>query len=240
MKRQKIRKFLLLISFLLFPATFYYLSPYLILSGGFSGIISGSLIIFAVQFITSLIFGRAFCGWICPAGCLQDGCSEAVNKKVSKKVNWIKYLIWFPWLLAIVLGFVKAGGVKGVDFFYFTDHGISAAGVVGYINYFFVVGLIIIVSLLVGRRGMCHTLCWMAPFMILGTKIKNRLRIPSLRLKATPDKCSGCGLCTKNCPMSLDVKEMVQENDMRNDECILCGECADNCAKKAIRLTFKR
>ncbi len=239
MKRQKIRRLLLLVSFLLFPVIFYYISPYLILNGGFSGIVTGSFIVFIALFFSSLLFGRAFCGWICPAGAFQDNCTHIVDKKVKgKKINWVKYFIWAPWLLTIVIALIRAGGIRTIDFFYFTDNGISASGVSGWSMYFFVVGLIMIIALIFGRRGMCHSICWIAPFMIIGTKIKNRLGYPSLHLQAKTDKCIACGLCSKNCPMSLDVSKMVQENNMENAECILCGECTATCQKKAIEFTF--
>jgi Polyferredoxin len=240
MKRQKVRKFLLLVSFLLFPVTLYYFSPVLIIEGGFSGIVTGSLLLFAAQFVLSLVFGRAFCGWICPSGGLQECCcSQVVDKRVkSKKVNWIKYIIWAPWLLTIILAFLKSGGIKSVDIFYMTDHGISVSGLMELIIYLFFVALITVLALTVGRRGMCHSICWMAPFMILGSKIKDKLGYPSLHLEADSEKCVQCGLCSKNCPMSLEVAEMVRTGQVQNSECILCGECADRCSKKAIKLTF--
>lgn len=239
MKRQKVRKLLQLVSLLLFPVTLYYFSPYLILEGGFAGIVSGSLLTFAALFAFSLLFGRAFCGWLCPAGALQEVCAQAVDKKVSGKwVNRIKYLLWAPWLLGIVLAFVSAGGIRSADFFYRTDHGISASGTGGWFMYFSVVGLILVPALLLGRRGMCHSVCWMAPFMVIGTKIKNILGYPSLRLRAEPEKCTGCGLCSRNCPMSLDISEMVRRGRAGHGECILCGECADRCRSNAVRLTF--
>lgn len=66
MKRQNIRITLMIISFLLFPITIYYFSPYLIVMGAITGIVTGSFIIFLLQFIFSLFSGRAFCGYICP------------------------------------------------------------------------------------------------------------------------------------------------------------------------------
>ena len=93
-------------------------------------------------------------------------------------------------------------------------------------------------ALLVGRRAGCHTICWMAPFMILGRKLRNLLPWPALRLQAAPDKCRDCLSCTAGCPMSLDVHSMVVTNRMENDECILCGTCVDNCSQSAIRYSF--
>ena len=45
-KRQNIRKALIIISFLLFPITIFYLSPYLIVFGATTGVIVGSMIVF--------------------------------------------------------------------------------------------------------------------------------------------------------------------------------------------------
>ena len=75
--------------------------------------------------------------------------------------------------------------------------------------------------------------------MIIGTKIKNLLKYPSLHLKADSEKCIQCKLCTENCLSSLEVDEMVQKREMKNTECILCGECVDNCPKAVIKYRFK-
>jgi Polyferredoxin len=93
-------------------------------------------------------------------------------------------------------------------------------------------------TLVFGRRAGCHYFCWMSPFMIIGSKIKNKLNYPSLKLKADQGKCVSCNVCTKQCPMSLDVKEMVKKQDMNNSECIMCGMCVDSCNKKAIKFVI--
>lgn len=240
MKRQKIRSFLLLLSFLLFPITLFYFSPYLIIQGGAAGIITGSFLTFAVLFFFSLFFGRVFCGWLCPAGGLQECCFTVTDKPIkNKKINRLKYVIWILWLLGIAAAFFSAGGIHSIDFFYMTDHGISASSLPGLVIYFGIISLVTVLALTLGKRGMCHSICWMAPFMVLGVKVKDRLHLPSLHLRPAPDKCVSCRLCTKKCPMSLEVHTMVAAGNMKNTECILCGECADSCPKKAIILTFK-
>ena len=81
MKLQKIRRFILLISFILFPVTLYYLSPYLILVGGFNGVAVGSFFVFAAQFILSLFLGEPFA-----AGSAQrERCRNAVLKSLIKR-----------------------------------------------------------------------------------------------------------------------------------------------------------
>ena len=65
--RQKIRKILLYVSLFLFPVTMNFLSPYVSIDGAFAGVLSGSALMFIVLFLSGVFFGRAWCGWLCPA-----------------------------------------------------------------------------------------------------------------------------------------------------------------------------
>ncbi len=237
MKRQSIRKTILLLSFLAFPITLNYLSPYLIIRGSFEGVLCGSGVLFLSMLLMSLVLGRAFCGWLCPAGSLGEICATINNKPVKRGANIVKYLIWVPWLATIVFGFIHAGGLKQINLIYYTDGGISVNAPTGYYVYFTVIALIVALSFSLGRRGFCHSVCWAAPFMVLGNFIREKLHIPGLRLAAQKHKCIGCKTCNKACPMSLDVQSMVQKADMHCSECILCANCADVCSKKVLRLT---
>ena len=78
----------------------------------------------------------------------------------------------------------------------------------------------------------------MAPFMIIGRKIRNKFEWPSLQLQVEPEKCEHCHTCIDNCPMSLPVEDMVEQNKMENTECILCGTCVDGCKYKVITYSF--
>ena len=236
--RQRVRKALLLVSLLLFPITLYYFSPVLIMQSAAEGVINASFIVFLTIFIAALFLGRLWCGWACPAGALQELAAPINNRPVSRRIDWIKWAIWLPWLAGIVLLAVRGGGYRTVDPFYQLAGGITLAQDFWAFIYYIVVGVFLLLSLLVGRRAGCHTICWMAPFMILGRKLRNLLPWPALRLQAAPDKCRNCLSCTSGCPMSLDVHAMVATSRMENDECILCGTCVDNCNHDAIRFRF--
>lgn len=239
MTRQRIRKTIILISFLLFPITIFYLSPVLIIEGVSKGIVVGSFIVFGLMFIFSLFLGRAFCGWICPGAGIQEACLIAVDKKtVGGKFNLIKYIIWVPWILTIILVTISAGGLHSIDFFYQTDGGISVSDKQSFIIYYFFVALIVILSLVAGRRAFCHYLCWMAPFMVIGSKIQRILGVPTLHIRPYRDNCKNCKSCEDLCPMSLPVNTMVQKGSMSNTECILCGQCVDSCNADAIKFSF--
>ncbi len=233
--RQKTRRAILFALLLLFPVTLNFFSPYLFLQGASEGILSGSALLFGLLFLSSLFLGRSFCAWVCPGAGIQEITGTINDRRVNgKKLDWIKWVIWAIWMGFFAFLLVRAGRVT-VGAFYMTETGISVDAPMKYITYYGVVALIFLPALFGGRRAFCHTICWMAPFMILGRKVANLLRIPSLRLGVDEPKCIDCAICDKNCPMSLPVNAMVRARGMENSECILCGTCIDVCPKDVIR-----
>ena len=238
--RQKLRRGLITGMFLLFPVTIYYFSPVLILQGAAVGLLAGSAIVFGLQFLSSLVLGRAFCGWACPAGGLQEIVTNFRDRRVRRKrIRWIKFVIWAPWFILFIFLLLRAGGIREVNPFWQTQSGFSVSDIYSLITYLFIVLLFVLLSVIIGRRAGCHTICWMAPFMVIGRSIRNVLSWPSLRLRVEPEKCIQCESCTRACPMSIEVMELVQTGKMETQDCILCGTCADGCPKDVIHFTFR-
>ena len=92
MKRQVLRRRLSYILFFIFPATFVYFSPYVIIDAGTKGIICGSFFMFILLFLGSLFLGRAFCSWACALGGAQEMLSP-LKSKMARKGRHMKKLI---------------------------------------------------------------------------------------------------------------------------------------------------
>ena len=241
MKRQKIRRLTLFVSFLFFPVTLYYFSPALIINAGLKGIVNGSFIVFASMIVLSIFFGRFFCAYLCPAGGLQDCAALIVDRKPKQgRKNFIKFGIWIVWICAVI--FCYAGKIRElkIDFFYQTDHGISASDFQSYVIYYGIVLLILLSALIAGRRAFCHYFCWMAPFLIFGTKIRGLLHLPGLRISVDGTKCVSCNECAGICPMCIEPAKTAPDSGRSDPECIQCGACADICKQKAITYRMRK
>ena len=238
--RQRMRLFLLILSFILYPVTFAYISCPIITEAAGFGIVTGGLVVFALLFLGSLVLGRLWCGWLCPSGGLQELLRFVHDPRLrTTRMDWLKFLVFLGIFGGIGYAIWSAGGLLTIDLFYRTEHGISILAAGGVAALLGPVIIILIFTLIFGRRGFCHTFCPIAPMLMIGRKIQNLFRWPALQLAADSTRCTGCGRCTRECPMSLDVNAMVQQAQMENAECILCGNCADTCPQGAIRYAWK-
>ncbi|MGB3347111.1 MAG: hypothetical protein WBA71_07710 [Candidatus Humimicrobiia bacterium] len=92
---------------------------------------------------------------------------------MNNKYNWIRYIIWVPWIGLIIYMAITTGGLKKLYFTYKITYGVSVSDISALPMYFTIVFLAIILSFAVGKRGFCHYVYWMSPFMIGGRKFRN-------------------------------------------------------------------
>lgn len=239
--RQRLRRFLLAVFFLALPITLNYYSPYLMTSGTVERIATFSLLFWGTVFVTSLVLGRSFCGWLCPFNGLQQ-LWESVHISELKMVRFLpvaKYAMWVTWVGAVFGIAIAVGGWTRISPFYMTETGVSVTEAANLITYFMLV-LLTLAPAALARRGFCRYLCPFGVWGIVGEKIGYRLRIPRLLLRADSTACTGCGSCSRACPMQLAVTEMVQAGSMRTTECFMCETCVDVCPRHAIGVGFGR
>jgi ferredoxin-type protein NapH len=234
--RIRVKAVITTLALILFPVYYYYLSPVIPLMGSTQGIVTGSILVFIMLLAISMVLGRGFCSYLCPAGKIQDMTTMGSNRKFPRTYfSWLKYIVWASWLGTLFFLFRRTGGIKGLRFAFHTQMGISVNDIASLLTYLMVLLVFFIMALLFGRRAACHTLCWMAPFMILGKKLGKIMHIPSLTIKTVQtNSCVSCGRCDDVCPMSLEVSKMVKKGSIESVDCILCGNCVDTCGRHAL------
>lgn len=238
------------------PITFNWFSPVLIVMAGFQGYINLSFLFFTIWLGSSFFVGRAYCAYGCQWGAIQEVLSYVVPKKLddSKKKSRrkIKYFVFIAWIAFVALGPILIGGYVFGFNPYFPNpsndltalvswSGANAGELISqFIFYFGIIGSVgILFALVGGNRSFCNYACPMAVLGVIGTKVMNWLKYPSLHLEADPTKCTQCKLCSKACVMGLDVHDLVNSENMYDSDCILCGSCVATCNQDAIKYAWK-
>jgi len=239
--KRKTRKIVSLISMLLFPLTLNFFSPYVSIDGALVGVVSGSLIVFACMTLTGLIFRRAWCSYVCPWSMPSDILATINAKSINRgKTVKIRYTIFGVWGFGIFIAFILAGGIQGVDPFHLTERYVSVDEPMKYITYYMVIALLFMVTVFMGKRGACHTICWMSPFLEFGAWLGDKLHLPQYKVRSVPDSCISCEKCNKACPMSIDVMNGLLKGQIDSPDCILCGDCVDQCPKHVLSIQIHR
>ncbi len=186
-----------------------------------------------IPVVLTLIFGRFFCGWICPAtfiyelntnlsAWLRRAGLKTGNRRFDQRVKYLVLVVGL--LLSAISGSVLVAGVYppaivGREIYYAIALGGFGAGSI------FFVGTLLF-DLLVARRGFCRYLCpGGALYSLLG-----RFRI--FRIQRIVENCNDCAKCNAICEFGLDPLR-----DGFGQECNNCTACIAICPTDA--LTFK-
>ena len=172
MTRQRVRLTVLLGSFALFQSfrlVHLLFSPVLLLLAAGHGVVGGSMILYGALFASSLLLGRAFCGWACPGCGLQELVALKVRRPVrSRLAGRVKWAIAAALFGATSVLAARAGGLRSVDPLFGTRSTSTAQGVL------LLSGHIVVIAgfaLALGRWASCRAVCWIAPLLVVGTRV---------------------------------------------------------------------
>ena len=187
---------------------------------------------------TTMLWGRFFCGYLCAFGSMQELLNYIakklkikqinINYKLDKYLKYIKYIIIviliILWILNITLDTINPWNIFGIYSSYKGWTDLSAFISIGG----FILLLIIISSLFI-ERVFCRYLCPLGGVFTLISKLR------LFNIKKDLNKCIDCNLCSKKCPMNIDVnKETSEYNKVKSSECIDCFKCINTCPVNAL------
>ncbi len=229
-------------------------------------LLSLNVVIIALLTVLTVIFGRIYCSVICPLGVMQDlfahfGLKSMKNKySYSPAKNILRYTVLALFVAAIIAGISSFVALLAPYSSYgriaanlFSPIWIGANNLLAYIaeradSYaFYSVPLwikstaalavsaatLIVIGTLAWRNGRtyCNTIC------PVGTVLGTLSRISILKPVIDTSKCTGCGICARNCKSScIDSKS----HSIDYSRCVSCMNCIDNCKRGAITYSMRK
>ena len=191
------------------------------------------LIAALLPIILSLIFGRFYCGWICPATLIYEinyNLATWLHKagiKIGRRHfdRRMKYLVLAVGAIIsmttgwMVFANIYPPAIIGREIYYLIALGGFGAGAV-----FF--ALTLLFDLMVARRGFCRYICpGGALYSLLG-----RYRL--LRIERDVSQCDDCSKCNTVCQFGLDPL-----HDDFGQECNNCTACMAVCPTDTLHFT---
>lgn len=175
------------------------------------------LALFGVSLLVALIFGRVYCGYVCPMNTLMiptDWLSKKLKIQMAGTPKWLEngYFAWITLVISIVVMLLSKK--------------------ILHIN-LPILPFWLIISILVTLRykpEVFHNrIC---PF---GALQKIFGRFARLSEKVNMDACVGCKLCEKACPSNAIIVSPEDEKAVINTAlCLQCKTCRQVCPKDAI------
>jgi polyferredoxin len=200
-----------------------------------------SFLIVMVPFvITGVVFGRGFCGWLCPFGGLNEamvtGKKERWNLKFAKEgaptdseypytglKGWVKDIKYGVLLSIVLLSVSLAFPVVCV---FCPTFWLSAMPL-----FWVIMGLIILFAIILPfmtkHRWWCHVCPLGAVFALFN-------KISFFQIKIDKKKCIKCLDCVQECRMYALTPDAVQGQGTPSADCIRCGRCIETCPEEAV------
>jgi ferredoxin len=197
-------------------------------------IFSGTMTLFFLTVIFAIVFSRSFCGNICPFGALQELIGLIVPKKIKvpqkadRYLRKIKYLVL---IISIIMAWVTMTlWLSPFDPWAAFSHIYKGQEMINEFAIGTIVLVITVIASLFISRFFCKYLCPAGALYALISKIS------PMKIVRDTKKCVNCGICTKNCPMDIEVHEAEK---VKSSECITCSMCVDVCPGAGTMIAVK-
>jgi polyferredoxin len=180
------------------------------------------LALFAASLIAALIFGRVYCGYICPMNTLMiptQWLSKKLKIQTTKTPKWLKngYFTWITLVISIVamLASKKALGIN-----------------LPILPFWLVMSVLVTLRY---KPAVFHNL--LCPF---GALQRTFGKFARLSKRVDIDTCIGCKLCETSCPSAAIIVNAEDKKATINPAlCHQCGNCSQVCPTSAIHYKSK-
>ncbi len=189
-------------------------------------LLASLFIVVLIVWITA-IFGRLWCGWLCPQTVLLDF-AEDISGVLFRHSRWGTALVLLP-LSGLVSASLIWYFVPPGEFFQKLFHSRVITG------FFLVQWVVIYLELAFLGRKFCKYIC---PYSMLQTALFDRDTLV-IAFQGRPEEFEGkrpcliCHHCERVCPVEIDIKKGLQR------QCIACAACIDACVQITSRTSIR-
>ena len=199
------------------------------------GYLNAGFVLFVLLILSTLLFGRFFCGWACHVVAYQDACAWLLGKlHIRPRPVRSRLLVFIPFGAAFYM-FVWPSVKRmyqGRELPPLVNHLTTDAfwatfpGPIIAVLTFLVCGFLIVYFM--GAKGFCTYGCPYGAFFGIAD------RVAVGKIKVTDD-CNQCGHCTATCTSNVRVHEEVAKFKAVVDTgCMKCFDCVSVCPTNAL------
>ncbi|MDR1995613.1 4Fe-4S binding protein [Azonexus sp.] len=217
------------------------------------------LVLLASFFAFFFVLGKAFCGWVCPLGTLQEFVGRIGRRfgigvrrvepgdlgPVSRvrPVKWL-ILVGMVFLLPLLAGLGVVSHSLGNPFCDTCPSRIATTLLTGNADqlalnlgdgWSFGLGAVanwLIGFMIVGGLALRLPFCRICPLLAFNSLFQ-RLSLARLS-KPSRTNCGNCRICTDACPMDIPEISQAEGKKAYNEDCTLCGRCAEFCPQDGV------
>ncbi|MFC2056419.1 4Fe-4S binding protein [Chloroflexota bacterium] len=189
-----------------------------------------SYVLIGVPVLATILFGRVFCGWVCPWGAIQNFVYKKETGRQAKRfevnarwhniLRYGKYVSLIALIIAVIVTQTKV--YENVDPFK------SLFNIQLVLVPTSILVVLMVFSLVIGFPW-CKYVCPLGAFLALFSK----LTLFKVRIG---DKCTNCKACHDVLCDYKAIRPSDEKPDINQMECCRCGECISRCPFNAMDL----
>ncbi len=210
------------------------------MSAAMIGVIAMGLIL-----LTTVFFGRIWCGYLCPVGGFSELVSRLLNERWKIEYRWLPqfqirygylgtYMVILPALgvsACTLCNFITvprlveamSGEARGLIYV------LSAVGIVN-------LSLLLLLGFFANKgRAYCQFMCPIGAIDGVVNSLGARFG-STHKIRVAKERCTGCNVCARDC-MCGAIKMVDKIATVEQSSCMSCHECVDVCDWNAIEWT---